>query len=1185
MKGLKLTLIILGSLAALVALVGVLAFTSGVQTWAVRRTLAGQARFKADAGRVSAGLSAAELRDVRFEQDGLVITAKEVTAAYSATDYLSGHRVNIARVTVRGLEVDARKFTARGQPAEASAKAALAPFAGLLNALRLPGEVRLGELALDAKILLPGEQTVMLTLDGGGIAPGQFGTIKWKATLADAAKGAAISSAQTTGEIKVRTTSDLRIDAIEVAGDAQVTGPSLPADPVRIELKLAQAAPNAGETITANISLVRGAAPEQLVKVDVAYAAGKPVLTGTWHLAVRSEQFATVLEKLGLPEVALSGDGSFSYNIESGAASAAGAIEGTAAKFEKLGPDLAAIGALKLHAAFDGGSSKDAAQLNKLDFDVATADGRKLVTVAAEQKLSFAFKDQKITAERPGAELARVTLLGVPLAWAQPVLKPRTIAGDLSGVLVVGAELDGSRVKLSTVEPITLRGVTLREGDKLLADRVTIALSPKVDYTEKRIVAEVEKLSISTPEGDTVSGTLSADLTRGAKPATAFSADLQGKLAALLKPYLPAGVGPLTLAVSTKGRLEGQSLQLAALKVQVDREGGAVLAGVETLQPIAVALDTQKVSAPNAATPVARVRWAEIPLAWAEPYVAQSKLAGQLAAGSIEATLPGGDAVMIRVLDRLAARGATIVLNGQELLRGADFATDLVATWRTGTLTAEIKRLELRQGNASLLSAAVAGEATPGKILRASGHGSIEADFAALAKQPALAAQLPLLRGTVAAKFDATVADGVTAKFTIAAQNLVAREGALPLGGMTLDVEAKLDAQNAGTARTALVVTKDGRKSDLTLDGKVGLKPGAVSFEGRLTSEQLVVDDLQALSALSTPPPPTAAEVAKSTPAPRPAPVAAARPAAQAAGPVKDMTPVWAGFAGRFDLNLKAIKQGANTLGDLTGAITARPDRLAIENVSLRLNGNPVKVNTLLSFDAKLARPYTLAGSLDIPGFNVGEFLKKADPSTPPAIETTVTVVSKFSGTAANLPEFADRVMGQFEFKGSKGVLRALNKKAETTSAVSGLLGIAAGLAGQQRLAEGLAGASELAQLLKDIPFDSATVQVERGADAAIVVKSIELLSPMMHLTGNGRIDHKPGAPFDTAPLSLQLQLAAKDRLATGLNQARQLTGNKDAQGYYLMATPFSLGGTLSKPDSSEFWRKFTLNTAGGFLR
>jgi hypothetical protein len=110
------------------------------------------------------------------------------------------------------------------------------------------------------------------------------------------------------------------------------------------------------------------------VKVDVAYAAGKPVLTGTWHLAVRSEQFATVLEKLGLPEVALSGDGSFSYNIESGAASAAGAIEGTAAKFEKLGPDLAAIGALKLHAAFDGGSSKDAAQLNKLDFDVATTD-------------------------------------------------------------------------------------------------------------------------------------------------------------------------------------------------------------------------------------------------------------------------------------------------------------------------------------------------------------------------------------------------------------------------------------------------------------------------------------------------------------------------------------------------------------------------------------------------------------------------------------------------------------------------------------------------------------------------------------------------------------------------------------------------------------------------------------------
>jgi len=219
-----------------------------------------------------------------------------------------------------------------------------------------------------------------------------------------------------------------------------------------------------------------------------------------------------------------------------------------------------------------------------------------------------------------------------------------------------------------------------------------------------------------------------------------------------------------------------------------------------------------------------------------------------------------------------------------------------------------------------------------------------------------------------------------------------------------------------------------------------------------------------------------------------------------------------------------------------------------------------------------------------VPGFDVGAYLRKTDPSTPPVVETTVTVTSKFNGTAANLAEFADRLTGQFEFKGTKGILRALNKKAETTSTVTGLLGLAAGLAGQQKIAQGLAGASELASVLKDIPFDGITVQVERGTDAAIVVKSVEFLSPNMHLTGSGRIDHKPGVQFGLAPLNLELQFAAKGEIANGLKNARQLSGKTDAKGYALMTTPFTMGGTVSKPDSSAFWRNLTLNTGAGFL-
>lgn len=1218
MKRLKLPLIIVGSLLALLLLVVVLAFSSGVQTWATRKALAGQPGLKGDVGSVSAGLKSAEIRDVQIEQDGIKITAKQVDAAYSASDYLSGKKITVDRVSAKGIEIDARNPSPK---APAPATVALAPFAGILNAIRLPGETRLGQVDVDAKVLLPNNQSATFTLTGGGLAPGQFATLNWKATFTDATKDAPLVSAQAAGVMKVRTTADLRIDAVELTGEATAIGPGIPADRIKIELNLTQPAANAAETALARIFLVRGAragTPEQLFNVKVDYAAGKPVMNGAWDLAVRSEQLAAVLASLGLPEVAVTGKGSFGYNLDTGAATTSGEINGEISKLEKLGAELAAIGSVKVRTAFDGGSSKESAQLGKLEFDVSTQDGRKFITVAATQKLSFNFKDKKLTPERPGAEVARISLISVPLAWAQPVVKPRTISGDLSGVFVVNAELDGSRVKLTTAEPLTLRAVTLKEGDKPLVDRVTLAVSPSVDYTPTRVIAELAKLAISTPDGDTVSGALNADVTlpaagSTAKPITAFTAQLQGKLVALTKPYLPAEVGPLTLAVNAKGRHDGVSVQIATLTTKIDREGGVVLASIEALQPISLDLAKQQPSVPNAAAPALRVKWGEIPLVWAQGYVEKSKFAGQLAAGTIEVVMLGADAAEVRATENISARGVSVAMNNQEFLRDADFSTDLQATWKGGTLFADVKRLELKQGKTSVLTASVKGEATPpaegkNKTLTAKGGGQVDADFSALAQQPALAAQLPVIRGSVSAKFEGFMNNGVEGKVTIAAKNLVARQGALALGSMDLSVDAKLDATNSGTVRIPLVVTKDNRRSDIMLDGKVGMKPGLISFEGKVTGDQLIVDDLQAFSALGAPPPadpkaataPAAGAKPATTQAPRPAtpttaPVATTS-TAKPAGPVKDTTPVWAGFAGRIDVNIKSIKQGAaNALTSFNGAFSVREDRLAVENISGQINGSPFKVAALLGFDVKQARPYTLAGNVDLPRLDVGDILKKANPAEPPALETIVSIAAKFSGTALTLAELEDRAIGTFEFKGSKGVLRALNQKAQAASnranvasAVSGLLGAALGGKAQgigEKIAGGAADVAELALLLKDIPFDSVIIQGERVADGTLSLKSFEILSPELRLSGSGRVDMRPGVPIEKSPLSLQLQLAGKNRVAGALDKLRQLDGKKDAKDFYMMHTPFSLGGTVEKPDSTEFWKSITLNTASTFLR
>jgi hypothetical protein len=608
------------------------------------------------------------------------------------------------------------------------------------------------------------------------------------------------------------------------------------------------------------------------------------------------------------------------------------------------------------------------------------------------------------------------------------------------------------------------------------------------------------------------------------------------------------------------------------------------------------------------------VKWGEIPLVWAQGYVAKSKFAGQLAAGTLEVVMLGADAAEVRAVEAISARGVSVAMDNQPLLRDADFSTDLLATWKGGTLFADVKRLELKQGKTSVLTASVNGEATPptagkNKTLVAKGRGQVDADFSALAQQPALAAQLPVIRGSVSAKFEGTMNNGVDGKVTIAAKNLVARQGALALGSMDLGVEAKLDATNSGVVRIPLVVTKDNRRSDLLLEGKVGMKPGLVSFEGKVTGDQLIVDDLQAFSALSAPPPldpkaltpPVAGPKPATAPAPRTAAAGTSRVAptsatARPVGPVKDTTPVWAGFAGRIDVNLKSIKQGAaNALTGFNGAFSAREDRLAVENISGQINGNPFKVIAQLNFDLKQARPYALSGSVDLPRLDVGDILKKANPAEPPALETVVSIAAKFSGTALNLAELPDRAIGTFDFKGSKGVLRALNQKAQTASNTATAVSIGASLLGAalggraqgigDKIAGGAADAAELARLLKDMPFDSVVIQGERVSDGTLSLKSLEFLSPEVHLTGSGRVDMRPGVPLEKSPLALQLQLAGKNRVAGALDKLRQLDGRKDAKDFYLMQTPFSLSGTVEKPDSSEFWKSITLNTASSFLR
>lgn len=1192
MKGLKILAVVVGGVAVLVAVALVVAFNSSFQTWAVRKAVAGQPGMTIEVTRVSAGMSGAEITGFKFAGDGMVVSAKAVNAKFSAWDFIRSDRINLESLVVEDLDVDVRQAAAPaastgpaspagtppGQAVPASrpptrpaapAGEKKAPFAGLLDAAKLPVDVRVGTVSVKGRAHLPQTQTVAFELKVAGIGAGQKGTVEWTIDFADATAGAALRAARVTGTAGLRITADRRIDLVELDTIAAPMGPNIPNERIQVALKAEKPAATGDETYATTISLVRATGTEPLVKANAQFLAASREIAGTWEIMVRSEQLAKVLAGLGLPEVAATGTGKFNLKPDTTAVAASGDFQAQIARLEQLNPGLATLGSVRITSRFDGGFADNVARLDQLNVEVAGADGRKFAQVNALQKISYAVADKRITLANPQAELARISLLAIPLAWAQAFAKPMLIeSGELSMVLAVEAEPDGSRVRARTVEPLALRSVTVRDASqKLLVDRVTLSVRPNVDYSATRLIAKMSDLTVTMPDGDSVAAELAAEVTNlSTTPAVAFTAQLQAKIVNALKPYLAAPTGPLSITANLEGRHEGQTLQLAKLSSTVNRDGNVLLAALELQQPVRADLKASTFTVPNPTATAVRLRLGEIPLAWAEPFVAQSKLSGNLGGGTFEVAMRSVEDVTLTTAEPLTLRGVTAVIDGKTLAQALDLDANLSATKRGDTITYDLRRIEVKQGQSSLASLNVAGEAKLGAKLTATAKGNLVADAAALMKQPALAPYATLTRGQVTVAFDASLADSTSAKAAITAKNLVAKLENRALGDVELTLTATLKPDGSGVVTLPLTLTNGPRKSDVSIDGTFGKASDKKTFlfTGKLASNQLFVDDLQPLAGLAP-----ASEAPKTPPPATPRP-STPRPSTPA--PTRDTEPFWKGVNGKFDLDLKRVVYGKDYVISARGAAVVTDSKLSLDGLEGKFKDNPYKLAAGLSFAAQQPLPYSLTGSADIQNFDVGEFLRAANPAEKPALETKATLSAKLNGTGGNITDVGKNAFGKFELTGSKGTMYLLERKGSAGTLVN-LGATALSIFGAARGSDTTSAIGEIAKLLNAVQFEAVKLQIERGADLQFKLSSLEVLSPFLRITGSGTVASKSLDDIQNAPMNIVLQLGAKDQLGFLLQRVRLLGTNTDDKGYNLMSRTFTIGGTPSKPDNTALWK------------
>lgn len=1214
MKALKILVGILITIVVLIAIAVGLALTPAVQTWAVRKATANQPGLTLDVQHVAVGLSGADLDRVHVVKDGMIINADHVSSKYTAWDFISHRKINVDDLTVDGLVVDLSHPAAApasehaGTETPASGKATSTkssnptaepaqPFNGILNQIQIPYDVRIARFSVPGRAILPNDQTVTFELHGSDIGTGQRGTVDWKIDMANGAPNAPFTALHSTGTANLHITTERRIDLADVNTAASIEGPKLPSDQVKLVAKAEQPAAGGNEGYNANVFLVHGENTQQLLTLAAQYDTAKHAISGAWTLTVQREQVSALLNGLGLPDLAANGAGKFTLNPSTNAVTADGELQTDLSQLQKISPELQPIGSLHLRTNFAGGFADNVARLDHLDVDATTANGRQLAQINALQKIAFSTQDKRVSVADPNADLLHVAVQDLPLAWAQPFLKGMTVeSGSLSLALAVSGQADGSQVRVTALQPVTLRDATIvnsEHKDQKVTDRLTVTVKPQAEYANDRLQAQLTDLEATMPTGDSVSGKFTVDITHASKPtrSIAFTADTQAKVITALKPYLPANEGPMTVVSNSQGTMAGTLLKFDRSSATVTRSTGQQILTFELQQPLSIDTKSNTFSTPKPDTTTARVQVANVPLAWAGAVVKGGTFAGELVGGTLDVTLRSITDVAATTTAPIVLRGVSVTMNNQAMLQNVDLAADFTGAKKDDAVTYDVRSVQVKQGPTQLAKLVLKGRASLGKKLAVAAKGTLEADAAALLAQPIVASYASLSRGTVDVTFDANVADTIQANTTVIARNLVAKQGNRPLGDAELTLTATVQADGSSIVKVPFTLTNGSRKSDLMIDGKLAQANNRVTFDGKITSNLLVVDDLQPLAALapaSQPPTkaPNAPQTAPRNPTVRPSvPVvsSAGAPSAPATSTTaRDTQPFWNAFGGKVTVDLKRITYGPDyVISDVQGAATITSAQLALSSLTGKFNDNPFKLGATVAFDEKQPKPYAMQAMANFANVDIGAILKAANPNDPPQLETTVTVTADIHGNGGTINDLAQQAYGKFDVSGSKGVLRALGKKGG--GAVS-IASTALGLLGAVRGSDTTVALADLAKKLDQLPFDRFGMHVERGADLNLNISSIEFVSPDTKVTGSGQITNQPGVPIQNQPLEVTLTIAGKDEMAYLLNKAHMLGGQQDGDGYYEMSSKFTLKGTPAKPDSSDLWKILGQAAIGGFL-
>lgn len=593
MKVFRRLLVVAGVAAlALGALVAV-AFNSGVQTWALRRTLAKSPDLRASLGSVSAGVREVDLRDLEYRDGAAVLSVPRVYAEVPLLPAGLHRQVRIAKLEASGWTLDLSRVSpppsaaqtaagaanGQGQPGAAvlpPATEAVKAFAGVFAHLGLPVDLTLDGLALDGVVILPeGRGRVHVNIKGGGLGTGREGIFTVTATAALSA--AEVSRVDLKATVSGTMDSPRTFTRLGLVLAADATGTQFPTG-AKLAVDVAAARTSAGESYSA--AVVSGL--RELMKIEAAFPPGGNRLEGTWRLDVRDADVLPFVLGHPLPTFAVVGEGRLGADAAFAAMRIAGRLEATAGRLRVVAPQLAAWGDVALVTQFDVTRRKESVAAER--FEATLSAAQPVATLRMLQPFEYRPGAREFRPTHEDRALLGVVLHALPVEWTQPWTGETAVTGGAVRGEVRVWSRPGGGVGVRTETPLSAGAISIRSASKAWLQDVGVTIAGGADFSKAGWQVDLTRFELQRGDAKLASVVAKLGQLAGADQAVKSTGSVGLNLVEVVKQPAAGAAWALTAGAATIDYAAsiGRTQQWVA-KVDLSELAGGAGAGAGTL--------------------------------------------------------------------------------------------------------------------------------------------------------------------------------------------------------------------------------------------------------------------------------------------------------------------------------------------------------------------------------------------------------------------------------------------------------------------------------------------------------------------------------------------------------------------------------------------------------------------------